>query len=235
MQGWVKFHRKIEEWEWYTDPNTFRLFFHLVLKANHKPKKWRGVDVNKGQLITSRDKLAEQLSLTPQQIRTSLTKLKSTNEITIKSTNKYTLVTIENYCLYQTKDEETTSKTTSNAPNEQPSNNQQVTTNKNDKNKKKKEYTNEFEELYSIYPNSKAKQDTFNNYNKRLKEYTHEQLIKSVKAYSKHVEKNNITFIYSSNNFFGNKGYFEDWVKVETEKPKVILKPKELDWDNVGD
>jgi len=138
MEGWVKFHRKIEEWEWYTDSNTFRVFFHLVLKANHKPNKWRGVDIDKGQLITSRDKLAEQLNLSVQQVRTSLKKLEKTKEITIKATNKYTLVTIENYTIYQTKEEKVTSKTT----NEQPSNNHQVTTNKNEKNERMKEYTN---------------------------------------------------------------------------------------------
>jgi len=152
MQGWVKFHRKIEEWEWYTDPNTFRLFFHLVLKANHKPKKWRGVPLEKGQLITSRDKLAEQLSLTPQQIRTSLIKLKSTSEITIKSTNKFTLITIENYCLYQTEEEKSTSKSTSNQPNEQPTNNQQVTTNKNEKNEKNEDNSrNIYKQIYDYY------------------------------------------------------------------------------------
>ena len=146
MEGWVKFHRKIEEWEWYTDPNTFRVFFHLVLKANHKPNKWRGIQVGKGQLITSRDKLSEQLNLSIQQIRTSLKKLESTKEITIKSTNKYTLVTIENYTIYQTKDKEVTNKPT----NEQPSNNHQITTNKNENNERMKEYTNNSEFLQTL-------------------------------------------------------------------------------------
>ena len=63
MSGWVRFHRKIEEWEWYTDPNTFRLFFHLVMKANHKDGKWKGKDVKRGQHITSISKLACALDL----------------------------------------------------------------------------------------------------------------------------------------------------------------------------
>ena len=94
MQGWVSFHRKIEEWEWYDDANTFRLFFHLVLKANHKDNKWRGIDIKRGELVTSNEQLAKQLKLTVSKIRTSLNKLKSTGEIAIKTTNKNTVVGI---------------------------------------------------------------------------------------------------------------------------------------------
>ena len=40
MSGWIKIHRQILEWEWYSDTNTFRVFLHLLLKANHKEKKY---------------------------------------------------------------------------------------------------------------------------------------------------------------------------------------------------
>jgi hypothetical protein len=137
MSGWVKFHRKIEEWEWYKDANTFRLFFHLVMKANHKDGRWQGVEIKRGQLVTSLDHLSEDLKLSVQQIRTALTKLKSTNEITIKTTNRFTLVTVENYSVYQSQEEESTSKLTSNITDEQQTDNKQITTNKNVKKEKK--------------------------------------------------------------------------------------------------
>ncbi len=132
MAGWVSFHRQIMKWEWYTDPNTFRLFFHLVLNANHEKGRWKGNDIERGQLITSSDKLAMQLELSRQQIRTALKKLESTNEITIKPTNKYTLVTVANYDFYQSEQ----GRATNNVTNEQPTNNHQITTNNNDNNKK---------------------------------------------------------------------------------------------------
>lgn len=128
--GFVLFHRKIEDWEWYTEPNVFRLFFHLVLKANHEDYKWKGQDIKRGQLITSSEHLALQLKLGRQQIRNSLNKLKSTNEITIKSTNKFTIVTIANYNVYQEKKKRPTNKPKEN----QPTTNQQPTTNNNDNN-----------------------------------------------------------------------------------------------------
>ena len=106
MDGWIKLHRKILEWEWYNDNNTKIVFLHLLLTANHKEKKWQGITIKRGQKLTSLQHLAEETNLSMQQVRTALDKLKLTNEITTKSTNKNTLITIEKYSNYQDKDEE---------------------------------------------------------------------------------------------------------------------------------
>ena len=52
MEGWIKLHRKILDWEWYDDINTKVLFLHLLLTANHEEQKWRGKIIERGQLIT---------------------------------------------------------------------------------------------------------------------------------------------------------------------------------------
>lgn len=106
MEGWIKLHRKLLEWEWYNDNNTKILFLHLLLTANHKEKKWQGLTIKRGQKITSLAHLSQETNLTIQQTRTALSKLKSTNEITIKTTNKNTLITIEKYSDYQNKDDD---------------------------------------------------------------------------------------------------------------------------------
>jgi hypothetical protein len=130
MEGFAVFHRKMVEWQWYTDSNTFRLFFHLILMANHKENNWKNINVKRGQIVTGRKSLAKELKLSEQQIRTSIDKLISTNEITIKPTNKFTLVTIVNYDLYQSIEK----NQPTNQPSSQPTNNQQITTNNNDNN-----------------------------------------------------------------------------------------------------
>lgn len=101
MEGWIKLYRKFLNWEWYKDNNVKIIFLHLLLTANHKDKKWKGKTIKKGQKLTSLNHLAEETNLTIQQTRTAISKLKSTNEITIKATSKYTLITIEKYSDYQ--------------------------------------------------------------------------------------------------------------------------------------
>lgn len=123
MSGWIKIHRQILDWEWYSDINAFRLFMHLILKANHKEKKFKGLVLNAGSVVTSRDILAIEIGLSVQQIRTALNKLKSTNEITIKSNSQGTVIQIVNYSKYQLSTNESTI--------EQPINNHQTTTNNN--------------------------------------------------------------------------------------------------------
>lgn len=138
-QGWIKLHRKICEWEWYKDQNTLRVFIHCLIRANHKSQKWRGINLNAGEFVTSLSNLATDTCLTNQQARTALSKLKITNNITIKSTNKYSIITVLNWRNYQMESEETASEQQSNnkqITNKQQSNNKQITTDKNVKNVK---------------------------------------------------------------------------------------------------
>ena len=128
QQGWIKLHRQILEWEWYSDNNCFRLFLHLLLKANHKEKRFKGIELKVGSIVTSRDLLAREIGLSSQQIRTALTKLISTNEITSVTSSQGTIIQIVSYEKYQVVTNEIT--------NEQPTSNKRVTTNKNDKNNK---------------------------------------------------------------------------------------------------
>ena len=130
MQGWISLHRKLVEWEWYSDANTMRLFVHCLLKANHVDKKWRGIDIYRGQFLTSIESLSRELRLSSQKIRTSISKLKSTGEITIKTTSKYSMISIACYDSYQG-DNKLEGKQ---ATNKQQTNNKQITTTNNDNN-----------------------------------------------------------------------------------------------------
>ena len=96
MEGWIKLHRKIIEWEWYDDINVCRVFLHLLLTANHNEQNWKGKTICRGQKLTSIEHLAKETNLTVRNIRTVLNKLKMTNELTIETTSKYTLIMIIN-------------------------------------------------------------------------------------------------------------------------------------------
>lgn len=137
--GWIRIHRQILEWEWYNDINCFRVFTHLIIKANYKEKRYKGIELKEGSIITSRDLLAQETGLSPQQIRTTLTKLKSTNEITIETSSKGTIIQVVNYAKYQIPTNELT--------DEQPTSNQRATTNKKDNKEKKEIYIPEYSEF----------------------------------------------------------------------------------------
>lgn len=144
LNGYIKLHRKLVQWGWYTDYVVKDMFLHLLIMASFRETAWMGRIIRPGQLITSRGRLAEELGFSVQQVRTALTKLKSTNEITIETTNKYTIITVVNWDKYQVVDEIPTSTSTNTPTNEQPSSNHQATNNqphrknvKNNKNVKK--------------------------------------------------------------------------------------------------
>jgi hypothetical protein len=102
MNGWIKLHRKILDWEWYRDANTMRVFLHCILLANHEDLKWKGQVIKKGSFVSSYTKLAEELNLSPKQIRTALDKLKNSENVAGKWAGQYSIITVKNYSLWQT-------------------------------------------------------------------------------------------------------------------------------------
>ena len=120
LNGYIKLHRKLVDWEWYTDVNVKVVFLHLLLTANFKKNVYQGIEVLPGQTIVGTNALAVNTGLSRQQVRTALNKLVLTNEITIKSTNKFSLITIENWSSYQFENETSTNKSTNKSTNNQP-------------------------------------------------------------------------------------------------------------------
>lgn len=134
-QGWICVHRKLLDWEWFDDHNTFRLFMYLMLKANHQDKNWKGITIKRGQHLTSLDKIVAGSGLTKSQIRTSINKLKSTHEIAHSSNAQHTVITIINYDLYQYGDTHISTPVT----HESHTNDTRMTPNNNDNNENKEE------------------------------------------------------------------------------------------------
>jgi len=135
MQGWVKLHRQLLEWEWYSDANVSRLFIHCLLKANHKDGSWKGIKIKRGQFITSLDRLSSEISLSKSQLRTALKKLKSTHEIAHESTSQHTVITVVCYDSYQGDSTQDDTPMTFKSQTDDI----QIAPNKNDKNENKKD------------------------------------------------------------------------------------------------
>ena len=152
-QGFIKIHRSFMGWEWYDDAHTMRVFIHLLLRANHKAKKWHGQIIERGSFISSYAIIADELSISIRNLRTALKHLVKTEEIKIDGyRGLYSLFIINNYDAYQENDkaksnnndgsgENADNETTNNSQNndieetkdgQNPDN--KATTNKNEKN-----------------------------------------------------------------------------------------------------
>lgn len=118
QQGWLKLFYQFRDWEWYGDPNMVALFIHLLLRANFKPVRRKGEIYGRGVVITSREELSRETGISERTIRTCLTRLKTTNEITIKATKQGSVITLTNYDKYQSSNAE------SDQVNDQPSDQQ---------------------------------------------------------------------------------------------------------------
>lgn len=99
--GYICLYRQITEWEWYQNPNTFRVFLHCLLKANFTDGRFEGREIKRGQFVTSLDHLSKDTKLSVKEIRTALDHLQRTGELASESCNRYRVITIVKYDEYQ--------------------------------------------------------------------------------------------------------------------------------------
>ncbi len=221
--GWIKLHRKLDKWEWYQDSKTFHLFIHLVLQANHQPKKWRGIMIERGQLLTGRKALSVETGIGEQSIRTSLARLKSTNEITIQSTSLYSIITICNYNTYQD-DKREINQVTNQQSNQQltsgqPATNQQLTTNNNVNNVNNVTINTkqgfDFEFIFNQYLNKDGKKQALKYFRSSVKTEADYILIQTALKNYLNSERVKNGYIKNASTWFNN---WRDWIEPEKSK-----------------
>lgn len=106
MSGWIKLHRKILEWEWYSDTNTKVVFIHCLVSANYETKNWRGIQIKPGQLYTSLNNISLSLGISVKAVRTALNKLDRTNDVTSERHGNGLLITVVKYSAWQVQEEQ---------------------------------------------------------------------------------------------------------------------------------
>lgn len=153
-------------------PEQKTILITLLMMANHQEKEWEWkgerYKAQPGQFVTSLPSIVKKCGkgITIQNVRTALARFEKYEFLTDESTNKNRLVTIVNWELYQSKDDELTDGLTGN----QQATNRQLTANKNDKNNK------------NIYNNVPLKKESkiFTNEDKEylLAEYLSKQIAK---------------------------------------------------------
>lgn len=97
----IKVDRNILNWRWFQDANTFRVFMWLLLNANIKRNGFMGVDIERGQVATSYGSIAAHLKMSIRNVRTAISHLKMTGEVTISRYRNFQVITILCYDKYQ--------------------------------------------------------------------------------------------------------------------------------------
>ncbi|MDD5792271.1 MAG: hypothetical protein PUD22_06795 [Erysipelotrichaceae bacterium] len=99
-RSYVKIYRSLTEWRLFHNKNALTLFITILLKANWKEKKWDGMVIESGEMVTSIKHLCELTNLTESKVRLLLKKMDG-EEITIKTTNRFTLIKLNKWAYYQ--------------------------------------------------------------------------------------------------------------------------------------
>lgn len=101
MEGWIKIHRTLMDWEWWDDPVMVKSYIAILLMCAARQHRWRGVQIEPGQFVTSRANLAMNIGISEQQVRTVVRRLVETGEIQVSPHPQYTIITVVNWNAYQ--------------------------------------------------------------------------------------------------------------------------------------
>ena len=101
QKGYVKLYRSTLRWEWFTEINTAHVWLYILMRANYEPTRFKGIKVGRGQMLESLSKIAKNTGLTVRNVRTAISHLKTTGEITYKATRYGMLINVVKYSVYQ--------------------------------------------------------------------------------------------------------------------------------------
>ena len=110
-KGYIKLHRQLQDCPmWYEDRfSKGQAWVDLLLLANHSDKKilFNGdfIVVKRGQYLTSMVKLAEKWKWDRKTVNKFLKLLEKDKMITLSVDKHKTLITIDNYCIYQSSED----------------------------------------------------------------------------------------------------------------------------------
>lgn len=116
QQGWIKLHRKICNSFVWTDANQLKLWLLILMKASHDDSRFlfngKEIAVASGQLVTGAHALAFEFNngvthdkqVSWRQVWRWVKKFENSKMLTIKSNAQYSVITVINYGIYQSND-----------------------------------------------------------------------------------------------------------------------------------
>lgn len=193
--GYIKLYRSMLTNPIFKNSKILHIWIYFLLKANHQNNTIifnnQEIIIERGSFLTGLHSIARDTGLSIQNARSALTalsKMKMIEKSTSKSTNKFTYLTICNYNIFQTSENQHNKETNKQLTSKQQANNKQLTTNNNDNNdnndknkdslpilaKPKREVKN----LYGEYKNIKLTETELAKLKEKLNSHTDEWIEK---------------------------------------------------------
>lgn len=98
--GYIMLDREFTNWPLFYDDAAWKLFTYLLMRANYTIRQWGTNEVQKGELITSYQHLADALHKSRDEIKRLLKKLKDIHEVETIRVNNALLIKMPNYLKY---------------------------------------------------------------------------------------------------------------------------------------
>ena len=207
--GFIKLHKKMLKWEWYDDVNTCRLFIHCLLRANYEAGSWHGIEYDKGQFITSLPSLAKETHLSIQQVRTALSHLKSTGELTDEQHPSCRVITVNNWGEYQRDNRQR---------NRRPTDDQQATNRASTVDKEIKE-EKEDKEVKNIYGEYRHVRLTDRELDRLFNDYGEAETLEAIKYLDEYIQRK--PYKSKDDNLTLRKWVFDAVKRDKGESPKA--------------
>jgi len=97
----IKLDRNMKRWRWFTNKNTLIVFLVLLFDANVTDHEFEHEIIHRGEAVASLSTLCKTTGLTIREVRTAISHLKSTGEVTSRQCPKFQVFSIVNYDKYQ--------------------------------------------------------------------------------------------------------------------------------------
>lgn len=100
-EEYIILSRDFDEWKWFHDSKVLIVFTWLLLEANTKTTFYGRDRIDRGMIATKNEIIAESCGLTIANVRTALSKLESTGDISRERRSRYQIITINDFERYK--------------------------------------------------------------------------------------------------------------------------------------
>ena len=230
QEGYVALWRQSIDSRVFKNPDLWKVWTWCLMKATHK-ERWAEMKTGKskievhllpGQFIFGRKSAAKELGMPESSVRNRMTKLKNMQNVDIKEDRQYSIISIVNWDTYQVDEKKVDIK----EDRQRTGKGQAKDTDNNVKNVKKKRkhakkrsYTDEFNEVWLVYPNGANKFNAFERWLKMNGDRPeNEELISAIKMQSPKWEKDGFKFTPLFSTWLNNKRWEDEVETVKKEE-----------------